>query len=249
VPPSSAPLRWPGYLLGFALGGFFDGILLHQILEWHHLLSLVEGVDLRAQLLSDGLFHALMYLIALIGLAMLFRSRRFLAEKGTGRALIAAVLIGFGLWHVVDAVASHWLLGIHRIKLNSASPLLWDLVWFVTFGLLPLVAGMLTLRGRTHVPGRPAALGLAAAAMIGGSWAARPPADSNTTIAVFRPDMSDGQVINAVAESGGRLLWQSRGVWAVRWADEGKGSTLYRSGALFVSSSALGAGCLAWTQA
>src|SRR5687768_8252330 len=36
--------RW-GAVLGFALGGFFDGILLHQILQWHHLLSLVPGID------------------------------------------------------------------------------------------------------------------------------------------------------------------------------------------------------------
>ena len=35
-------LRWPGWLLGFALGGFADGILFHQVLQWHHLLS---GVD------------------------------------------------------------------------------------------------------------------------------------------------------------------------------------------------------------
>ena len=34
-------------ILGFALGGFIDGILLHQVLQWHHLLSLVEGEGLR----------------------------------------------------------------------------------------------------------------------------------------------------------------------------------------------------------
>lgn len=27
--------HWPGWLLGFALGGFFDGILLHQLLQWN----------------------------------------------------------------------------------------------------------------------------------------------------------------------------------------------------------------------
>lgn len=36
--------RW-GAALGFALGGFFDGILLHQILQWHHLLSLGAGAS------------------------------------------------------------------------------------------------------------------------------------------------------------------------------------------------------------
>ncbi|TIN47498.1 MAG: DUF2243 domain-containing protein, partial [Mesorhizobium sp.] len=40
-------------LLGFALGGFFDGIVLHQILQWHHLLSGLAdpaGSDLRFQI-------------------------------------------------------------------------------------------------------------------------------------------------------------------------------------------------------
>ena len=35
-------IRRAGLLLGFAMGGFFDGILLHQILQWHHLLSAIQ---------------------------------------------------------------------------------------------------------------------------------------------------------------------------------------------------------------
>jgi len=63
----TASLRWPGLMLGLAFGGFFDGIVLHQILQWHHLLSGLSGgrfADLRVQLLADGLFHALMYGLA-----------------------------------------------------------------------------------------------------------------------------------------------------------------------------------------
>src|SRR5690606_9610654 len=65
--------------LGFALGGFFDGILLHQILQWHHLLSGLDGPRWRSlpvQVMADGLFHALMYVIALAGLWMLWKGRR-----------------------------------------------------------------------------------------------------------------------------------------------------------------------------
>jgi uncharacterized membrane protein len=29
----------PGLLMGIGLGGFVDGILLHQILQWHHMLT------------------------------------------------------------------------------------------------------------------------------------------------------------------------------------------------------------------
>ena len=28
-----------GILFGLGLGGFFDGIILHQVLRWHHMLS------------------------------------------------------------------------------------------------------------------------------------------------------------------------------------------------------------------
>jgi uncharacterized membrane protein len=28
-----------GLLFGLGLGGFFDGILLHQVLQWHHMLT------------------------------------------------------------------------------------------------------------------------------------------------------------------------------------------------------------------
>jgi uncharacterized membrane protein len=57
-------LRGPGILLGIGLGGFVDGILFHQILQWHHLLSsrsddptdTVAGLETNT--LADGLFHA-----------------------------------------------------------------------------------------------------------------------------------------------------------------------------------------------
>ncbi|MGD9755596.1 MAG: DUF2243 domain-containing protein, partial [Acidimicrobiia bacterium] len=29
----------PGLLIGIGLGGFVDGIVLHQVLQWHHLLT------------------------------------------------------------------------------------------------------------------------------------------------------------------------------------------------------------------
>ena len=82
--------KWAGYLIGVALGGFFDGILLHQVLQWHHLLSLVDSPvlnDIRAQVFADGMFHVLMYLIALWGLALLWRSRQAFAHASGGRCV------------------------------------------------------------------------------------------------------------------------------------------------------------------
>ena len=76
---ADAPVRQvyvAGGLLGFALGGFFDGILLHQILQWHHLLSAIDPANARMQVMADGFFHALMYVLALAGLWLLWRLAR-----------------------------------------------------------------------------------------------------------------------------------------------------------------------------
>src|SRR5829696_6320381 len=92
-----------GGVIGVALGGFFDGILLHQILQWHHFLSLVPGEalrDIRAQILADGMFHVAVYAIAALGLWLLWRARGGIGSA-SGRHLLGAVLLGFGAWQVV----------------------------------------------------------------------------------------------------------------------------------------------------
>ncbi len=176
------PSRLWGILLGLSLGGFFDGILLHQILQWHHLLSLVaDPADIRFQVLWDGYFHALMYVIAAAGLAGLWLTQRRGAMSG-GRGITGALLVGFGLWHVADALLSHWLLGLHRIKLDSDHPLLWDIGWLVVFGMAPMIAGLRLLRGDARRPGagmRPRFLAAITVGVIAGaSWSFRPPPPS-----------------------------------------------------------------------
>jgi uncharacterized membrane protein len=244
---------WAGLLTGFSLGGFFDGILLHQILQWHHLLSLVEGVgDLRNQVLFDGLFHLLMYLIGAVGLILLYRARRELATPGSGRLLIATGLLGFGAWHIIDAVLSHWIMGIHRVKLDSPNPLLWDLLWFAAFGVVPAVIGAALWRnkggGRGSSYGRHAAAAMTLLVLTAAPFAGQPPADDRSAIVVFLPGMAESEIMRSIVANNGALLWEARGIWAVRWEEANNGSSLYRDGALLVSNSILGAGCLAWAQ-
>ena len=141
---------WAGYLLGFSLGGLFEGILLHQILQWHHvLLGLRLGAlqHTRVQILVDGLFHLLMCLIAAAGVWSLWRGRHA-TDLLAGRTLLSHAMIGFGAWNVADALIAHWFTGIHRIRMDSPNPLAWDLLWLALFGLVPLIAGLLLSRSR-----------------------------------------------------------------------------------------------------
>lgn len=246
-------LRWAGFWLGFALGGFFDGILLHQVLQWHHLLSNVQAAalrDLRAQMLADGLFHVLMYFIAAWALVLLWRGREGFARGDAGRVLWGQALIGFGVWHIVDSVVSHWITGIHRIRVDAPNPLFWDLLWFVVFGVLPLVLGWLAYRGRGGGGGRTAAVTLALAAVVAGPLAAWPPQDTGQVLVMFRPGMEGAPAFNALARADARVLWADRsgGLWAVALDDPAAARRLYADGALLVSNSFLAAGCFTWTR-
>jgi uncharacterized membrane protein len=169
------PLRLPSFLLGFALGGFLDGILLHQILQWHHVVSgVTDAADLRLQTWADGLFHAAHYLLMVAGLVMLHRRRRVLAEPGAGRLVTGWALLGFGAWHLLDAVLNHWLLGLHRINELVADPLPWDLVFF-GLGCAAVLLGWLLLRRGGGGAGRVVAAGLAALALGAAPVAVLPP--------------------------------------------------------------------------
>lgn len=254
-------LALAGGLIGFALGGFADGILLHQVLQWHHLLSLVPGAalrDIRVQILADGLFHVLMYGLAVLGLALLWRARRTFRGGATDLRLLGDAALGFCLWQVVDAVLFHWVLVIHRIRVDVADPLPWDLGWLAVFGLPSLLVG-LWLRRSAGSGGPPrgragrsaAAPVLALLVLVAGPVAALPGAGQTAAMVVFRPGMGADETLGAVAALGGRVIWSSRsgGVLAVDLGPGGRDLDLYRRGAVLVSRSALVGGCLALSPA
>ena len=256
----SARLTAAGYLMGIALGGFFDGILLHQVLQWHHLLSLVNDPvvqDIRIQILADGLFHVLMYVIASIGLVLLWKSRVEFARTSAGNWLFGTVLLGFGIWNVVDVGLFHWILRIHRIKVDSSAPLFWDLLWLVLFGLPFLLAGWIVRsqsgpgdgsRNRGHVT---AVTSLISAGLItAGTVAGLPPPASGVTTVMFMPGTEPNQVFRTFDAANAKVISADRTgtVWSVKMPNTSGRWQLYRNGALLVSNSVIGMGCLAWLR-
>jgi uncharacterized membrane protein len=211
APADMRRLGWAAFWLGFGLGGFFDGIILHQILQWHHLLSNVfpevTVPDLRFQVLADGLFHVATYAFTVLGLWLLWTARGALPRPGARQRVIAMGLIGFGVWHIADAILFHWTLRIHRIRMDADNLLLWDILWLVPFGIVPAVIGHWLLRRRPKEGppggGRTAAVALALAALVTGAIAPLPPAGlpDDRTLAVFRPGMDFPAI---VAAAGGR---------------------------------------------
>ncbi|RAK52990.1 DUF2243 domain-containing protein [Phenylobacterium deserti] len=235
---------WAGWLVGFAFGGFFDGILLHQVLQWHHLLSLVGG-DLRVQMAADGYFHILMYVLAVVGLWGLFRPG---GRTLSGRRLLVGMLFGFALWQAVDAVLFHWVLGIHRVRVDRPDPLMWDLGWLTVFGLLPLLAALALRRRGRGGEGRGSSPQVAAALLVtlSGLWALQP--STPYTAVLFRPGTPDAQVM-ASAGAAGRIVWTDPTGELVVVHRAAAPWRLYGQGAILVSGSGLPAGCFSQVRA
>ncbi len=139
---------WAGLLLGIGLGGFFDGIVLHQILQWHHLLSshgdypVTTVAGLEVNTLWDGLFHAFTYVAVVAGLTLLWRSSRLTHAPFSSRLLAGLLLMGWGAFNLVEGTINHQILTIHHV--NEKAPRdqwgWWDAA-FLLWGLIMLIGG------------------------------------------------------------------------------------------------------------
>ncbi|SEW00804.1 DUF2243 domain-containing protein [Natrinema salifodinae] len=144
------PLVMAGLALGVGLGGFFDGIVFHQILQLHHMLSSYPdasvATDIRLNVLADGLFHLATYLFTILGVVLLSRAWRFHPVPKSGRTLLGATIMGWGAFNLVEGIVNHHLLGIHHVWPAGPGPLLlWDLA-FLLWGALFLIGGYLVIR-------------------------------------------------------------------------------------------------------
>jgi len=147
VPPSKAA----GILYGLGLGGFVDGIVLHQILQWHHMVSnthdhpvdTVAGLEVNT--LVDGFFHLVMWLLVLAASVVTIRAWRQGRLAPNWSFHFGLVLAGWGIFNVVEGLVDHQVLQIHHVRDDLGGPLVWDL-GFLALSLLLVAAGWLLHR-------------------------------------------------------------------------------------------------------
>ncbi|MBM0744213.1 DUF2243 domain-containing protein [Phormidium sp. CLA17] len=145
------PLIIAGLILDIGQGGFFDGIVFHQLLQWHHMFSSIEtdrtiaGMELNT--VGDGLFHLFDLLLTLTGIFLLWQAGRQAENSWSGQVFAGALLMGAGLFNVVEGIIDHHILGIHHLKLG-AHQLLWDLGFLGSVGLLLAIGLFLIQAGK-----------------------------------------------------------------------------------------------------
>ena len=146
-----APSRAPGLLFGIGLGGFVDGIVLHQVLQWHHLVSHVDAyptdtvAGLEVNTLTDGFFHAVMWFVVLAGSLTMLKAWRDGRLPPSWSFHLGLVLTGWGIFNVVEGVVDHQLLGIHHVRDDLGAPMSWD-IGFLVLSVLLIGCGLVLYR-------------------------------------------------------------------------------------------------------
>ena len=157
------PSKTAGLLYGLGFGGFVDGIVLHQILQWHHMVSDVKGfptdtvAGLDANTLADGFFHVATWLFVLAGSIAAVKAWREGRTAPSWSFHFGLILTGWGIFNLVEGIVDHQILGVHHVRDDLGSPLSWD-IGFLVFGAVLVIGGwMMHKRGvasmEDHTPG------------------------------------------------------------------------------------------------
>lgn len=138
-------------VLGLGIGGFLDGIVIHQLLGWHHMLSGWYPDDPHVNMIGDGLFHLLCLVLVVVGVVLLNRS----GGARPGRVLWGGVVAGWGVFNLVEGVLNHLVLGVHHVR-PGPGEVAYD-VGFLVLGAVLVVAGVAIGRvnRQRSTPGRP----------------------------------------------------------------------------------------------
>ena len=149
------PLISAGTLLGIGMGGFVDGILLHQILQVHNMLSARRAkdsiVNMEINMFWDGLFHAFTWLVTALGLWMLWKAVRRPDVPLSGRTLFGAMVFGWGLFNLVEGVIDHHLLHIHHV-IERLGVSMWDWMFLGIGGVGFIVIGWAIIASSPRAP-------------------------------------------------------------------------------------------------
>lgn len=116
---NNRPLIAAGILMGIGMGGFVDGILFHQIMQLHSMLSAKlpqdTVVNIKTSMVWDGLFHALTWITTALSVRLLWGAVKEKNRPLSGSSFLGSLFAGWGVFNLVEGLIDHHLLGIHHV--------------------------------------------------------------------------------------------------------------------------------------
>lgn len=136
-----------GFILGLGIMGAFDGILFHQLLQWHHL---IDHPNASFEIFTDGIFNALVTVLLVWGGVKILHDARMNRLSGRWRVFIGSMLAGGGTFNLVEGLINHQILQVHHVKPGSPNQFLYDML-FLLSGVILIAIGLMVsqvLKGR-----------------------------------------------------------------------------------------------------
>ncbi len=133
---------WSGFLFGLGFVTFFDEVVFHQLLHWHHFY---DKSTTSMGLISDGLFHAFSWFATIGGLFMLADLRRRNALWVT--MWWGGTFLGAGTFQLYDGIVQHKIMRIHQIRYVE-NVIIYDIIWNVIALALIVIGAILVKRAR-----------------------------------------------------------------------------------------------------
>lgn len=147
---TSQPVAASGVVLGIGLGGFVDGILLHQIWQLHAMLSAKVPIttmeNMQKNMTFDGVFHAAVWVTTLIGVILLFNAAKRSDVFFSDRVFYGSMLAGWGIFNVVEGVIDHHILELHHV-VQRLGQSIWDLLFLGASAVLIVVGWAIARSG------------------------------------------------------------------------------------------------------
>jgi uncharacterized membrane protein len=141
-----------GVLLGMGAAAFFDGIVIHQILQWHHMISSIRPLNTQANIelntFWDGLFHVGAAVLTGSGLIFLWRATAKSKVPLSLKTFAGSFLIGAGSFDFIEGLIDHQILGIHHVK-PGPNQLGWDLGFLALGAVLAIMGWLLLIKERS----------------------------------------------------------------------------------------------------
>lgn len=141
-------------LIGVGMGGFVDGIVLHQIMQWHNMLSNVYPPhtmeNMRLNMVWDGIFHAFVWVVTLVGICLLWSAASRAESLPSRRAFVGAMILGWGLFNLIEGIIDHQLLALHYVR-QVANYTVYNLTFLAVGGVLLIIIGWMLMKVGSEV--------------------------------------------------------------------------------------------------
>lgn len=143
-----------GILMGIGMGGFVDGIVLHQIFQWHNMVSnWIPPTTMEAMsfnMMWDGIFHAFVWVVTLVGILMLWSAAYRRDAIPSLQSFVGQLVLGWGLFNLVEGIIDHQILAVHYVR-QVPNYTVYNLMFLAVGGVLFILIGWILMKAGRRV--------------------------------------------------------------------------------------------------